>query len=103
MRRPAPGTAIGSPSQSIPHALGTVSLTANQHHLPGSENSVSPLFFFGNPAPLDAASVHQARRVVVKHPTREALPGGLVNDVSEIMTARKSRVQYDVLPPLGRL
>lgn len=74
--------------------------------LSGSENSVSPLFHFGNPAPLDASSVRLARRVarrrvVIKRPKHEALPDGLGADVSATVTARKNRVQYDVLMPLS--
>ncbi|MBV9848335.1 MAG: class I SAM-dependent methyltransferase [Armatimonadetes bacterium] len=73
--------------------------------LPGAENSVSPLAHFGNPAPLDAASVGEARRVarrrvVVKHPRHEPLPSELAGDVSDIITARHSRLAYSVLPAL---
>lgn len=73
--------------------------------LSGSENSVSPLFHFGNPTPLDAGSVRRARqiarrRVVIKHPKHENLPDGLAAEVSTTVTTRKNRVQYDVLLPL---
>lgn len=71
--------------------------------LPGSENSVSPLFLFGNPAPLDADAVQQARRVarrrvIVKHPHYEPLPESLAQEVADTMMSRKNRVQYEVLP-----
>lgn len=74
--------------------------------LTGSENSVSPLFHFGNPAPLDADTVRLARqiarlRVVIKRPKHEDLPGGLAAEVSATVTTRKNRVQYDVLLPLS--
>lgn len=73
--------------------------------LAGSENSVSPLFRFGNPAPLAAAAVHRARqiarrRVVIKRPKHEELPDDLAADVSATVTTRKNRVQYDILQPL---
>lgn len=73
--------------------------------LPGSENSVSPLALFGNPAPLDAAAVQEARRVarrrvVVKHPRHVPLPEELRSAVSQTLTGRKSRVVYAVLGAL---
>ena len=71
--------------------------------LPGAEHSVSPLFHFGDPAPLDAASVTEARRVarrrvVVKHTKYEPLPPALARDVSLTVAARHSRLVYSVLP-----
>ena len=73
--------------------------------LPGSENSVSPLALFGNTEPLDSASIHEARRVarrrvVIKHPRHDALASEIESLVSESVTGRKSRVVYDILPPL---
>lgn len=70
--------------------------------LPRSENSVTPLAAFGNPAPLDIDAVQQARRVarhrvVIKHPRHVPLPEELEADVSETLTGRKSRVVYAVL------
>ncbi|BDI31851.1 hypothetical protein CCAX7_39020 [Capsulimonas corticalis] len=74
--------------------------------LPGSENSVSPLALFGNTEPLDTASIHEARRVarrrvVIKHPRRDALPPEIESLVEESVTGRKSRVVYKILPPLA--
>lgn len=71
--------------------------------LPGSEHSVSPLAHFGNPAPLDLDALREARRVarrrvVVKHPKHEALPPELASEVAKVITTRKNRLQYDVLP-----
>lgn len=70
--------------------------------LSGSEASVSPLFVFGNPAPLDAGAVMDAlrvarRRVVIKHPRAVPLPPPLPDMVAESVGSRKSRVVYSVL------
>jgi len=70
--------------------------------LSGSEASVSPLFVFGNPAPLDAQAVLEARRVarrrvVIKHPRHVPLPPPLPGLVTEAVGSRKSRVVYSVL------
>lgn len=70
--------------------------------LSGSEASVSPLFVFGNPAPLDAEAVRQARRVarrrvVVKHPRHESLPAPVAEWVAETVGSAKSRLTYSVL------
>lgn len=75
-----------------------------EHRLSGSEVSVSPLFVFGNPAPLDAATVEQARRVarrrvVIKHPHDEPLPPSIAEWVTETVASRKSRVVYRVISP----
>ena len=69
--------------------------------LSGAETSVSPLAHFGDPAPLDAVSVQEARRVarrrvVVKHPKHESLPPELAQDVSQVISARNSRLAYSV-------
>ena len=76
--------------------------------LPGSEASVSPLFVFGNPAPLDAGAVHQAcrvarRHVVIKHPRGEPLPPEVASRVTETVGSRKSRLIYSVLAPSDSL
>lgn len=73
-----------------------------EHRLSGSEVSVSPLFVFGNPAPLEAGTVEQARRVarrrvVIKHPRDEPLPEPVREWVTEVVASRKSRVVYSVL------
>ncbi|MGI4792168.1 MAG: class I SAM-dependent methyltransferase [Janthinobacterium lividum] len=73
-----------------------------EHRLSGSEVSVSPLFIFGNPAPLDAETVEQARRVarrrvVIKHPRDEPLPSPIAEWVTETVASRKSRVVYSVI------
>ncbi len=73
-----------------------------EHRLSGSEMSVSPLFLFGNPAPLDAGAVGEARRVarrrvVIKHPCDEALPPPIAGWVTETVSGRKSRLVYSVL------
>ena len=73
-----------------------------EHRLSGSEVSVSPLFVFGNPAPLEAETVDEARRVarrrvVIKHPRDEPLPGPVQEWVTEVVAGRKSRVVYSVL------
>ena len=73
-----------------------------EHRLSGSEVSVSPLFVFGNPAPLDAATVDQARRVarrrvVIKHPRDEPLPAPIEEWVTDTVASRKSRVVYSVI------
>ncbi len=70
--------------------------------LTGSEASVSPLFVFGNPAPLDAAAVQEAcrvarRRVVIKHPRHEPLPAEVSARVTETVGSRKSRLVYAVI------
>ncbi len=70
--------------------------------LTGSEASVSPLFVFGNPAPLDPAAVHEAcrvarRRVVIKHPRHEPLPPEVSARVTETVGSRKSRLVYGVI------
>ena len=72
------------------------------HRLTGSEASVSPLFVFGNPAPLSPQAVGQAqrvarRRVVIKHPRHAPLPEPLTAWVTETVGSRKSRVVYSVL------
>ncbi len=73
-----------------------------EHRLSGSEVSVSPLFVFGNPAPLEAETVKEARRVarrrvVIKHPRDEPLPEPVREWVTEVVASRKSRVVYSVL------
>lgn len=73
-----------------------------EHRLSGSEVSVSPLFLFGNPAPLSAETVAEARRVarrrvVVKHPRDEPLPDPIQAWVTETLSSRKRRVVYSVL------
>ena len=73
-----------------------------EHRLPGSEVSVSPLFVFGNPAPLDPAAVSEARRVarrrvVIKHPRDEPLPDLVQAWVTGVAASRKSRVVYSML------
>jgi len=70
--------------------------------VPGSEASMSPLFVFGNPAPLDAAAVLEAqrvarRRVVIKHPRHAPLPPEMAELVSETVGSPKSRLVYSVL------
>lgn len=70
--------------------------------LAGSEASVSPLFVFGNPAPLDPDAVREAcrvarRRVVIKHPRREPLPAALSARVTGTVGSRKSRLVYAVI------
>ena len=72
--------------------------------LSGSEASVSPLFVFGNPAPLDPDAVAQARRVargrvVIKHPRHEPLPPDVSALVSRTVGSRRSRLAYSVLAP----
>lgn len=71
--------------------------------LSGSENSVSPLAFFGNASPLHVPSVIEARRVarrrvVVKSPRRDDLPAELDPLVDAVVTGRKSRVVYHIFP-----
>ncbi len=73
-----------------------------EHRLSGSEVSVSPLFVFGNPAPLEAGTVEEARRVarrrvVIKHPRDEPLPEPVRERVTEVVASRNSRVVYSVL------
>lgn len=70
--------------------------------VPGSEASMSPLFVFGNPAPLDAAAVKEAqrvarRRVVIKHPRHAPLPPEMAALVSETVGSPKSRLVYSVI------
>ena len=70
--------------------------------LTGSEASVSPLFVFGNPAPLDPNAVIEAcrvarRRVVIKHPRHEPLPAEVSSRVTETVGSRKSRLVYAVI------
>lgn len=72
------------------------------HRLTGSEASVSPLFLFGNPAPLDPTAVREAlrvarRRVVIKHPRHAPLPEPMPKWVTETVGSRKSRVVYSVM------
>jgi len=73
-----------------------------EHRLSGSEVSVSPLFLFGNPAPLRPETVAEARRVarrrvVIKHPRDEPLPEPIQGWVTETLSSRKRRVVYSVL------
>ena len=73
-----------------------------EHRLSGSEVSMTPLFVFGNPAPLEAGTVEEARRVarrrvVIKHPRDEPLPETVREWVTEVVASRKSRVVYSVL------
>ena len=73
-----------------------------EHRLSGSEVSVSPLFVFGNPDPLRAETVAEARRVarrrvVIKHPRDEPLPEPIAAGVTETVSSRKRRVVYSVL------
>ena len=75
-----------------------------EHRLSGSEVSVSPLFLFGNPAPLRPETVAEARRVarrrvVIKHPRDEPLPEQIQAWVTETLSSRKRRVVYSVLEP----
>ena len=70
--------------------------------LSGSEASISPLFIFGNPAPLCPDAVADARRVarqrvVIKHPGHIELPGSISHWVTKTHGGRKSRVVYSVL------
>ena len=70
--------------------------------LTGSEASVSPLFVFGNPAPLDPSAVAEAcrvarRRVVLKHPRHEPLPADVSALVTETVGSRRSRLVYAVI------
>ncbi len=70
--------------------------------LTGSEASVSPLFVFGDPAPLAPSAVMEAcrvarRRVVVKHPRHEPLPPEVSARVTETVGSRKSRLVYGVI------
>jgi 16S rRNA (guanine1516-N2)-methyltransferase len=76
-----------------------------EKRLSGSEDSVSPLFVFGNPAPLDAAAVREAcratrRRVVIKHPRHEPLPGEIAALLTKTVGSRKSRLIYSIIEPL---
>jgi len=73
-----------------------------ENRLTGSESSVSPLFVFANPAPLDPAAVREAcrvarRRVVIKHPRHEPLPPEVSARVTETVGSRKSRLVYGVI------
>ncbi len=70
--------------------------------VPGSEASMSPLFVFGNPAPLDVAAVREAqrvarRRVVIKHPRHAPLPPEMAGLVSNTVGSPKSRLVYSVI------
>jgi len=70
--------------------------------LTGSEASVSPLFVFGNPAPLDPDAVREAcrvarRRIVIKHPRHEPLPAEVSARVTATVGSRKSRLVYAVI------
>ena len=73
-----------------------------EERLSGSEASVSPLFVFGNPAPLSPEAVTEARRVarrgvVIKHPAHFTLPNPLPEWVTQTVGGRKSRVIYSVM------
>ena len=73
-----------------------------EHRLAGSEVSVSPLFVFGNPTPLQAETVAEARRVarrrvVIKHPRDEPLPDRVQEWVTETLSSRKRRLVYSVI------
>lgn len=73
-----------------------------EKRLTGSEASVSPLFVFGNPAPLDPSAIAEAcrvarRRVVIKHPRHEPLPNEVSARVTETVGSRKSRLVYSVI------
>ena len=73
--------------------------------LSGSEASISPLFVFGNPAPLSPDAVKDARRVarrcvVVKHPGHIDLPEPIPQWVTKTQGGRKSRVVYSVIENL---
>jgi 16S rRNA (guanine1516-N2)-methyltransferase len=73
-----------------------------EDRLSGSENSVSPLFLFGNTTPLDADAVQLARavarrRVVIKHPKQEELPPSVEEMVTSVVTTRKNRIAYSVI------
>lgn len=70
--------------------------------LSGSEASVSPLFVFGNPAPLTLDAVREARRVarrrvVIKHPSHITLPRPLLEWVTNTIGSRHSRLIYQVM------
>jgi len=70
--------------------------------MPGAENSVGPLAYFGNNTPLCIQSVIEARRVarrrvVIKHPHWAKLPEELQTEVSEVVSTRKRMVIYSVL------
>ncbi len=70
--------------------------------VPGSEASMSPLFVFGDAAPLDVAAVQQAqrvarRRVVVKHPRHAPLPPEIAAFVTDTVGSPKSRLVYSVI------
>ena len=70
--------------------------------LSGSEASVTPLFVFGNSAPLSSDAVENARRVarrcvVIKHPIHIDLPGSIPQWVTKTHGGRKSRIVYSVL------
>ena len=73
-----------------------------EKRLTGSEDSVSPLFLFGNPAPLDASAVWEAcrvarRRVVIKHPRHEPLPEEVSTRITGVVGSRKSRLIYSII------
>lgn len=70
--------------------------------LSGSEASISPLFVFGNPAPLAREAVDEARRVarrrvVIKHPGSVELPEPIPAWVTKTQGGRKSRVVYSII------
>ena len=70
--------------------------------MPGSEASMSPLFVFGDAAPLNVKAVQDARRVArrrvaVKHPRHEPLPPEIAALVTETVSSPKSRLVYSVL------
>ena len=70
--------------------------------MPGSEASMSPLFVFGNAAPLSVQAVQEARRVarrrvVIKHPRHEPLPPALDALVTDTVGSPKSRLVYSVI------
>ena len=73
-----------------------------EKRLAGSEASVSPLFVFGNPAPLGPTAIAEAcrvarRSVVIKHPRQEPLPAEVSARVTETVGSRKSRLVYSVI------
>ena len=73
-----------------------------EKRLAGSEASVSPLFIFGNPAPLDPAAIAEAcrvarRSVVIKHPRQEPLPAEVSARVTGTVGSRKSQLVYSVI------
>ncbi len=72
--------------------------------LTGSEQSVSPLAFFGDTRPLDVTSLTEARRVVrkrvvLKTPKADPLPPEITALVSAVVMTRKSRVAFYLFAP----